>query len=238
MNIFDIAIVLFIAMFAIVGAKYGLIKGVVSLVGIILVFLIAFYLKDPFGNFLCKYLPFFNFTGELEGLVSINILIYQLIAFTIIIAVLLSIYGLLTSISGLIQKLVNATIILKLPSAIGGFIVGILEGYLFAFLILLFLVLPFQNFKMYTESSLVNAIVYKTPILSDSSSNVTNSIKDIYTVSDKVINKKISTNQANLEIIDIMIKYDITTAHTVEQLVILDKLTGVKGIDTIINKYK
>ena len=53
-----------------------------------------------------------------------------------------------------------------------------------------------------------------------------------------VINKKISTNQANLEIIDIMIKYDITTAHTVEQLVILDKLNGVKGIDTIINKYK
>lgn len=238
MNIFDIAIVLFIAMFAIVGAKHGLIKGVVSLVGIVLVFLIAFYLKDPFGNFLCKYLPFFNFTGELEGLVSINILIYQLIAFIIIIAVLLSIYGLVTSISSLIQKLVNATIILKLPSAIGGFIVGILEGYLFAFLILLFLVLPFQNFKMYTESSLVNAIVYKTPILSDSSSNVTNSIKDIYTVSDKVINKKISTNQANLEIIDIMIKYDITTAHTVEQLVILDKLNGVKGIDTIINKYK
>ena len=37
---------------------------------------------------------------------------------------------------------------------------------------------------------------------------------------------------------NIMIKYDITTAHTVEQLVILDKLNGVKGIDTIINKYK
>ena len=36
----------------------------------------------------------------------------------------------------------------------------------------------------------------------------------------------------------ILIKYDITTAHTVEQLVILDKLNGVKGIDTIINKYK
>ena len=31
-----------------------------------------------------------------------------------------------------------------------------------------------------------------------------------------------------------MFKYDITTAHTVEQLVILDKINGVKGIDTII----
>ena len=221
MNVFDIGIILFIAIFAIAGAKQGLIKSAISLVGIIAVFLIAFYLKNPFGNFLCKYLPFFKFTGELEGLV-----------------LLLSIYGILTSVSGLIQKLVNATIILKLPSAIGGFIVGILEGYLFVFLILLFLVLPFQNFKMFTDSSLVNTVVYKTPILSSTTSNVTNSIKDIYEVSDKVVNKKISTNEANLEIIDTMIKYDITTAHTVEQLVILDKLDGVIGVDKIIAKYK
>ena len=165
-------------------------------------------------------------------------MIYQLLAFIIILVLLLSVYGILTSVSGLIQKLVNATIILKLPSAIGGFIVGIIEGYLFAFLILLFLVLPFQNFKMFTDSSLVNTVVYKTPILSSTTSNVTKSIKDIYEVSDKVVNKKISTNEANLEIIDTMIKYDITTAHTVEQLVILDKLDGVTGIDKIIAKYK
>lgn len=238
MNVFDIGIILFIAIFAIAGAKQGLIKSAISLVGIIAVFLIAFYLKNPFGNFLCKYFPFFKFTGELEGLVSINILIYQLLAFIIILVLLLSVYGILTSVSGLIQKLVNATIILKLPSAIGGFIVGIIEGYLFAFLILLFLVLPFQNFNMFTDSSLVNTVVYKTPILSSTTSNVTNSIKDIYEVSDKVVNKKISTNEANLEIIDTMIKYDITTAHTVEQLVILDKLDGVTGIDKIIAKYK
>lgn len=238
MNVFDIGIILFIAIFAIAGAKQGLIKSAISLVGIIAVFLIAFYLKNPFGNFLCKYFPFFKFTGELEGLVSINILIYQLLAFIIILVLLLSVYGILTSVSGLIQKLVNATIILKLPSAIGGFIVGILEGYLFVFLILLFLVLPFQNFNMFTDSSLVNTVVYKTPILSSTTSNVTNSIKDIYEVSDKVVNKKISTNEANLEIIDTMIKYDITTAHTVEQLVILDKLDGVTGIDKIIAKYK
>ena len=238
MNVFDIGIMLFIAIFAIAGAKQGLIKSAISLVGIIAVFLIAFYLKNPFGNFLCKYFPFFKFTGELEGLVSINILIYQLLAFIIILVLLLSVYGILTSVSGLIQKLVNATIILKLPSAIGGFIVGIIEGYLFAFLILLFLVLPFQNFKMFTDRSLVNTVVYKTPILSSTTSNVTNSIKDIYEVSDKVVNKKISTNEANLEIIDTMIKYDITTAHTVEQLVILDKLDGVTGIDKIIAKYK
>lgn len=238
MNIFDIGIILFIIMFAVVGAKQGLIKSAVSLIGIILVFIIAFYFKEPFGNLLCKYLPFFKFSGNLEGLVSINILIYQLLAFIIIIAVLLSIYGLLTGISKFIQKIVNATIILKLPSAIGGFIIGLIEGYLFAFIILLLLVLPFKNFDLFSNSSLVNTIIYKTPIISNSSSNITNSIEDIYVVADKVVNKKVSTNEANLEIIDTMIKYDITSAHTVEQLMVLDKLDSISGLDKVINKYK
>lgn len=238
MNVFDIGIILFIIMFIIVGAKQGLIKQAVSLLGIILVFVIALYFKEPLGNLLCKYLPFFNFSGNLEGLVSINILIYQLLAFVIILAVLLSIYGIITKLSGIIQKILNATIILKLPSALAGSIIGFIEGYLFTFIILLLLVLPFKNFDIFNNSKLVNIVLYKTPIISNSSSNITNSITDIYTVADKVVNKRISTNEANLEIIDTMIKYDITSAHTVEQLIVLDKLKNVKGVEQVVNKYK
>ena len=166
MNIFDIGIILFIIMSMIVCAKKGLIKSAVSLVGIILVFIIALTFKEQLGNFLCKYLPFFNFSGNLEGLVSINILIYQLLAFIIIIAILLSIYALIMSISGLLQKIVNATIILKLPSAIAGSIIGLIEGYILTFIILLLLVLPCKNFDLFNDSKLVNTILYKTPIIS------------------------------------------------------------------------
>lgn len=238
MNIFDIGIILFIIMSIIVGAKKGLIKSAISLVGIILVFIIALTYKEQLGNFLCKYLPFFKFSGNLEGLVSINILIYQLLAFIIIMAVLLSVYSLIMSISGLLQKIVNATIILKLPSALAGSVIGLIEGYIFAFIILLLLGLPFKNFDLFNDSKLVNIILYKTPVISEKSSNITNSIADIYTIADKVVNKKTDTNTANLEIIDAMIKYDVTSVHTVEQLVVLDKLKSVNGIDKIINKYK
>ena len=238
MNIFDIGIILFIIMSMIVCAKKGLIKSAVSLVGIILVFIIALTFKEQLGNFLCKYLPFFNFSGNLEGLVSINILIYQLLAFIIIIAILLSIYALIMSISGLLQKIVNATIILKLPSAIAGSIIGLIEGYILTFIILLLLVLPCKNFDLFNDSKLVNTILYKTPIISEKSSNITNSISDIYTIADKVVNKRIDTNTANLEIIDAMIKYDVTNVHTIKQLVVLDKLKSVKGVDKVIKKYK
>ncbi len=238
MNIFDIGIILFMIIFIIVGAKQGLIKSAISLVGIILVFAIAFYLKEPVGNFLCKYLPFFNFSGNLEGLVSINILIYQLLAFIIILALLLTIYGAATTISGVVQKIVNATIILKIPSAIAGSVIGLIEGYIFAFVLLLLLVLPLKNFDLFNDSKLTNFILYKTPIISEKTKGITNSIEDIYETADKVINKRIDTNEANLEIIDTMIKYDITTAHTVEQLVVLDKLKDVKDVEKIIKKYK
>ena len=63
-------------------------------------------------------------------------------------------------------------------------------------------------------------------------------MKDIYVLVDEVAQKKITTNDANLKTVDIMLKYDLVTPKTVEQLVILDKLKGVKGIDAVIAKYK
>lgn len=115
-NIIDIAIILMVIMFGIVGFKKGIIKEAVSLIGIILVFIISFYFKETIGNILCKFLPFFTFSGPLKGLVSLNILIYQLIGFLIIYSILSGVYTLILKVSGIFQKLVNMTIVLILPS--------------------------------------------------------------------------------------------------------------------------
>ena len=49
--------------------------------------------------------------------------------------------------------------------------------------------------------------------------------------------EEISINKANLEIIDTMIKYDVVSKKTVEQLQVLDKLKKVKGLDSVLEKY-
>ena len=98
--------------------------------------------------------------------------------------------------------------------------------------------LPASYTSNFTNSNLAQTIVYNTPILSSASKHVTNSMKDIYVLVDEVSQKKITTNDANLKTVDIMLKYDLVTPKTVEQLVILDKLKGVKGIDAVIAKYK
>lgn len=238
MNILDIGIILLIVCFAITGAKKGLIKSCVSLVGIILVFIISYTFKEQIGNLLCKYLPFFNFSGNLEGLVSLNILIYQLIGFLIIYSILMGIYAIILKVSGWLQKLVNMTIILKLPSAIGGAVIGLIEGYLLVFIVILLAMIPLKNMAIFQESNLVDYIFNKTPILSASTSDITNSVTEIYTLTEDVANKKIDINEANLKSIDIMLKYKVTTPHTIEQLMVLDKLNSIKGLDKVLNKYE
>lgn len=240
MTAIDIVIILLLVMFGVVGWKQGIIKEAVQLIGMIVILVIAFMFKGELGNIFCKWLPFFNFSGSpLEGMTTLNILLYQVLGFVIIFTVLYAIYTIILKLSGVFQKILDWTIILLIPSKIGGLIIGLLEGYILLFVLLLIITgLPASYTSNFTNSNLVQTIVYNTPILSSASKDVTNSMKDIYVLVDEVAQKKITTNDANLKTVDIMLKYDLVTHKTVEQLVILDKLKGVKGIDAVIAKYK
>ena len=240
MAVIDIVIILLLVMFGVVGLKQGIIKEAVQLIGMIVILVIAFLFKGELGNIFCKWLPFFNFNGSpVEGMTTLNILIYQVLGFVLIFTVLYAIYTIVLKLSGVFQKIVDWTIILLIPSKIGGLLIGLLEGYILLFVLLLIITgLPANYTSNFTNSSLVQTIVYKTPILSSASKDVTNSMKDIYVLVDEVTQKKITTNEANLKTVDIMLKYDLVTPKTVEQLVILDKLKGIKGIEQVIEKHK
>ena len=240
MGALDIVIILLLIMFAVVGWKQGIIKEVVQLVGMIIILVLSFNFKDELGNIFCKWLPFFDFAGSpVEGMISLNIVIYQLLGFLAIFVILYGVYSLLLKVSGILQKLVDWTIILLIPSKIGGLIVGLVEGYILIFILLLLILgLPTNMTSNYRNSEMVNKIVYETPVLSTAAKDVTNTFKDIYELTDEVINENLDKNEANLRTIDIMLKYDLVTPKTVEQLVVLDKLKGVKGLDPIIQKYK
>ena len=240
MTAIDIVVLLLLVMFGVVGWKQGVIKEAVQFIGMIIILVISFIFKGELGNLFCKWLPFFNFNGSpIEGMTTLNILLYQILGFVIIFTVLYAIYNIILKISGIFQKLVNWTIILLIPSKIGGLILGLLEGYVLIFVILLIITgLPASYTSNFTNSSLVKTIVYKTPILSSASKDVTNSMKDVYELVDEVAQKKITTNEANLKTVDVMLKYDLVTPKTVEQLVVLDKLKSVKGIEVIIEKHK
>lgn len=237
MNIFDVGIILFLCMGFIVGWKNGVIKELVSFVGIIIVFIISYQLKGIIGNVLCKVLPFLKFKGVLEGLSSMNILLYQAIAFLIVFSLLLGIYALLVSISKFFQKLVNFTIILLLPSKILGGIVGVIKTWLVLFAILVVLIVPFHSFPFFNNSSLVNKVLNETPILNKAVEPFTSATEDIYSLAKLVSKKQITTNEANLRSIDAMLKYKIVDKKTIEDLRNYRKIDDIKDLDTILKNY-
>ena len=237
-NILDVVIVLILIMSAIIGFKRGAIKEIVSLVGIIIVFIVAFAFKGVLGNVLCKWLPFFNFAGNLEGVTVLNILLYQLIAFLIIYSLLFSVYMIVMKISGVVQKLVHMTVILWLPSKIIGAVVAFITGYVMVFVVLLALLIPLKDTDMFKESKFANYVVYDTPILAGSAENISRSINEVYTLGEELSKGDISKNEANLETMDILLKYKIVSPKTAKELVALDKLDGISGLDSIIQKYE
>ena len=237
LNIFDVGIILLLIMFLIVGFKNGVIREAFALIGIIAVFILSFVFKGLLGNLMCIILPFFKLSGIIEGFSVINILIYQIIAFMLVFAILLTIYEIFLKISKFIQKLVNLTIILILPSKLLGAVVSLIKGVIVLFAVFIVLMIPLKNSELFTGSNMVNQILYKTPILSQSSNNYINTVEEIYNLAEKVSNKKISTNAANLELLDMMLKHKIVNKSTVESLVKLHKLDDVNNIETVLQKY-
>ncbi len=238
MNILDIVIALVLIMSAIIGFKRGAIKEAVSLVGIIIVFILAFSLKGVLGNVLCQWLPFFNFAGNLEGVTVLNILLYQLIAFLIIYSLLFSIYMIVVKISGIVQKIVHMTIVLWLPSKLIGAVVAFTTGYVMVFVVLLALLIPLKDTDIFKNSKFANYIVYDTPILASSSANISTSINEIYELGEDLSKGDISKNEANVKTMDILLKYKVVSAETARELVVLDKLDGISGLDKVIEKYE
>ncbi len=234
MSIVDVIIILAILMGAVVGFKRGLTTQLVSTIGIILVMVLAFILKNPVSRFMYENLPFFDFGGLLKGLPVLNIFVYELIAFILVLSVLAIILKLLLKFTKIFEFLLKVTVVLSIPSKIGGAIVGMLENFIFVFIILYILNLPIFDFSI--NSKYKDKILNNTPILSQM---VDKSIKVIDEFSDlkNKYEKEENPNEFNRETLDLFLKYDIIDVNSVETLVKKDKLK-IKNVDEIIKKYK
>ena len=238
MNVFDIGIVLVLLMFIIVGFKNGVINELAELIGIIVIFVLSFLLKGIVGSILCTFLPFFDFYGVVQGMSSLNILLYQAIAFILVFSILLTLYIIILKIGKILEKIVRLTIVLWLPSKLLGGLVSFIKGYILLFAIFVLLLIPFggENYPIINESKFLNHIVYKSPLLSNATSNFTNSIREAYELGIMVSNKEITTNEADLKNLDFMLKYGVVDRKTVEKLKDMGKL-NINNIDSVLSNY-
>lgn len=236
MNIVDVLIILIVACGAVIGFKRGFFKELVMTVGFLLVFIVSFIFKNPVAQILSLNLPFFEFGSAVKSAVVLNIIFYQFVAFILVFALAMLLFRILLSISGIIEKILNFTIILGIPSKLLGALVGAVEGYLIAFVVVFVLNQPMLDVGIMSGSKMKDKVLKSTPVLTQIVSNVGNTIEDVSKLmQDKSYEKDV--NKFNRDAIDVMLKHKMVKPDYIEKLIEADKIK-VPGINKVLDKYK
>lgn len=236
MNVFDIGIVILLIFGAIIGFKRGFLKETVSFLGFFVVLILAFLLKNIVSTIMYKNLPFFSFEGIFKGVSSLNILVYEIIAFLLVFSVLMVILRVVLLATAVFEKILRATFILSIPSRILGSIVGFLHYYVIIFIVLYITSFPIFNISYLNESKYRNKILTETPVL-------TGFIKDTNEMLEEfnVIKEKYRTiddsKKFNYEVLDLFLKRKIMTVDSLKVLESKGKI-DVDNFDDLISKYE
>ena len=226
MNIVDIIILIILAFGALLGFKRGFTKQLVSLIGIFAIIILSFLFKNVVSVFLYNNLPFINFGGIFKDVTVINILVYEIIAFFIIFMLLTLVFRILLKVTTIFEKILKWTIILGIPSKILGAVLGIVQNYIYVFIVLYLLVIPTADYNFLDESKVASTILNKTPILTnvcDKTLNVFNEIKSLA----KEYENTNNVNEFNNKALNIMIDSDVITKENAQKLIDKGKIKGV-----------
>lgn len=222
MNVVDVIIIALLILGGVAGFKAGVIKKLTDFIGMFVVIILAFYLKNYISVIMYENLPFFNFFGLINGIDTLNILLYEVIAFLVIFIALLFVLKVVLMLTGLVEKILKATVILSIPSKLLGIVVGVIEMYVYLFLILVIVSLPIFDSSFLKDSKMNNFILNNTPVLSGVSGEIIDIYGDVYNIID---NRKNKTNeQLNEEILKVLIDKKVVTKESAKKLVDKNKI--------------
>lgn len=236
MGLVDILIIIFILIGGFVGWKRGVVKEAVSAVGIVLITVLSFILKNPLSIILYENLPFFKFGGIFKGVTVLNIALYELIAFLVVFFILMMIWKMVLVASAFIQRIINMSFLLGLPSKILGFIIGAVKYYLICFIVIYILTLPMFSVKEVADSNNASFILNNTPVVSAFVESNKDFISEFTSLKEKYDNTE-SANKFNYDTLDLFLKYDIIDINSVKKLIEKNKLK-IDGIENLIKKYE
>jgi len=206
--IIDIIIIVFLLIGALIGFKQGFTKSLVSMLGSVFVLILAFVLKEPVGNFLATIMPFFDF----DGLEVLNIMLYQMIAFILLVIALGIVVKILLYATTIFEKILNATIVLGIASKILGAVVGFIKHYIITFIILFILSFPFFSDMEVLNDSKIKPIVLENSLIL---SKVTETTIDLT----KELKEIANDEENNEEVVELLIEYDLINEESINKLI-------------------
>lgn len=237
MEIVDIIILIIILFGAVIGFKRGFTRSLVSALGFIIIAILAFFLKNPLSVLLYENLPFFKFGGILKGVTVLNIALYELLAFVIVLAILGIALKILMVATSVFEKLLKMTIILGIPSKIMGAVVGAVEAFVIVFIALYVISLPIFNISFVENSKWKNQILNNTPVLSAFSKKTMGVVNEFAGIKEKYEDNNKNAEEFNKEVLDLFLKYDVVKVSSIDKLVEKGKLQ-INNIEEILMKYR
>ncbi len=236
MNVVDLAVIIIVIGCSLLGFKRGFTRELVSFLGFFVVLVLAFYLKSPLSNFLYNHLPFIPFGGFFKGVTVINILVYEVLSFFILLSLLTVILKVVSFATRIFEKLLKVTIVLGIPSKILGLVVGIIEGVVWSFIVVYILSLPTFNFKQIKSSKLSDKLLDSTFILSSFTKDFKKVTDDINDLKEEYKDNNINVDTFNYEALNSMLKYNVVSVDSVKLLKEKGKI-DFKGLDTLVKIY-
>ena len=237
MNIVDLVILIFVLFGAVLGFKRGFTKALVCALGFIVIVVLAFLLKNPVSVFFYENLPFFPFGGVLKGVTVLNIALYEILAFVVVLAILGILLKVVVFATSVFEKILNATIILGIPSKLAGAVVGLIENFVIVFVVLYICTLPILNLDILNQSKFKDRILNNTPVLSQVVGNSMKVVDEFASIKDKYNDNNRSTEEFNKEALDLFLKYDVVKVSSIDKLVEKGKLR-INNIEEILMKYR
>ena len=136
------------------------------------------------------------------------------------------VFKILLKVTTIFEKILKWTIILGIPSKILGAILGIIQNYIYVFIVLYLLVIPTADFKLLDNSKVANTILNKTPILTnvcDKTLDVFNQVKDLA----KEYENTNNVDEFNQKALNVMIENEVITRENAQKLIDKGKIKGV-----------
>lgn len=236
MGFLDFIIILVLILGFIKGYTVGMVRQAFAFVGLVFVIVLAFIFKNYLSVIFYENLPFLSIGGIFKGIEAINILVYEFLAFFVVLGVLMIALKIALFASGIIDKIISCTLIITMPARIIGGIIGVLEAFVYTFIVLLIVNLPSVTNDFFRDNLTMDEfILTKTPFLSTLGTSLVDTSNEILTIKDKYADID-DSNQVNLEVIELLLKNKIVTSDSIEVLIEKGKL-NIDGLEELIRFY-
>ena len=230
MAILDGIIIILITFGVLYGTKRGFLNGIVSLAGLFIAFIFGILFRGMIADVLLKGMPFLKFSGSYKGMSSLNILFYEAIAFVLIFLFFISLLSIILKLTGVLQKVIDYSIVLTLPSKILGVIVGVLNALIISYA-MSFVMLNMNSTRwLVHESKIANFLLKNTIIVPNVSKKYYESTKDVNDIIDKCKHQK-NKKKCNKDVANTLIKNKVVSKDKVIELIESGKLKNINKGD-------